>query len=121
MEKVTNLQVNSSNRFQRYAKKTGGASSEMMRGNSDVGFKKCMKRMLRKKIDQAKFFTVHVKLIFGKSKKLQVNSSNGFCPMFKKMEGGGQGDPPPLPVIGLNILPSQYDANIIENNLVLNI
>ena len=39
-----------------------------MRGNSDVGFKKCVKSTL-KKIDQAKFFTKHVKLVYGKSKK----------------------------------------------------
>ena len=41
----------------------------MKRGNSDVGFKKCIKSTLRKK-NQAKFLTEHVKLIFGKSKKI---------------------------------------------------
>ena len=64
----------------------------MKRGNSDVGSKK----YAQKKIDQAKIFTKHVELIFGKSKKncrsvpLMVLA---LC--LKKWRGGVRLTPPP--------------------------
>ena len=54
--------------FQRYAKKTGGGFKRGEEGKLGRGFQKVNEKYA-KKIDRAKFFTEHIKLIFWKSKK----------------------------------------------------